>query len=115
MNALTENVQLIMENGAPMFAVIPYPQYKKICSQLEGGALQPDEVPHEVVAMMVEKHYSAVKAWRVYLRMSQKDAAAKIGITQAALSQMEKTEKLQPLTARKIANSWGISVEQLEL
>ncbi len=117
MNALTENVQTIMENGKPAFAVIPYDQYKLICNEIESKEVvyASDEIPHEVVSYVFEKHYSIVKAWRTYLRMNQKEAAEKIGITQGALSQIEKSENNQRGTLQRIADAWGIHVEQLEV
>ncbi len=77
--------------------------------------LEPDEIPHEVAGFMLEKGYSPAKAWRVYLRMSQKDAAKKLGISQAALSQIENNENNQRATLEKIAVAYGIHVEQLEV
>jgi DNA-binding XRE family transcriptional regulator len=115
MNALTENVQTIMENGKPAFAVIPYENYKVICRRLDSLELEPDEVPHEVAAMMLEKSYSMSKAWRIYLRMNQREAAQKIGISQAALSQIEKSETNHRQTLQKIADAYGIHINQLDI
>ena len=119
MNALIDmdTVQTIMENGKPAFAVIPYDQFKLICNQMDNRKVMyaSDEIPHEVVSYIFEKHYSIVKAWRLYLRMNQKEAAEKIGITQGALSQIEKSESNQQGTLQKIADAWGIHVEQLEV
>lgn len=75
----------------------------------------PDETPHEVAGYMLNKGYPPVKAWRVYLRMNQKEAAEKIGITQSALSQIEKSENNQRGTLQRIAEAWGIHVEQLDV
>lgn len=80
-----------------------------------GNTYASDEIPHEVVSYVFEKHYSIVKAWRLYLRMNQKEAAEKIGITQGALSQIEKSETNQQGTLQKIADAWGIHVEQLDV
>ncbi len=114
MNALTNNVQVITENGIPAFAVIPYGQFKLICQKIDEQQAV-DEVPHEVAAMMLEKGYSAPKAWRKYLRLNQSEAAAKIGVSQAALSQIENNEHNQPGTLKKIANAYGLAVEQLDI
>lgn len=114
MNALIDNVQMITENGKPAYAVIPYAQFKLLCKKI-GEYLEPDEIPHEVAGFMLEKGYSPAKAWRVYLRMSQKDAAKKLGITQAALSQIENNETNQRATLDKIAVAYGIHVEQLDV
>ena len=118
MNAHIENIQTIMVNGHPAFAVIPYGEYTRMRRKLEtveAAKLAPDEVPHEVAKLVLEKNFTIVKAWRVYLRMNQKEAAEKIGITQSALSQLEKSPKNKAATLERIANSWGIHPEQLTL
>jgi len=108
MSALT-NIQIIEQNGKPAFAVIPYDEYLK---------LLPDEdvtIPHEVVGLVVKKGMNLVKAWRAYLGMTQTEVAKKAGISQAALSQMEKSEnKLRTATLEKLARVMDLSVEQLK-
>ena len=115
MNALTNNVQVIMENNAPAFAILPYIQFKLICKALDDKAMDADEVPHEIAAMVLEKGYSAPKAWRKYLRLNQREAAAKLNISQAALSQIENNDTNQAVTLRKIAVAYDISPEQLDI
>jgi len=108
MSALT-NIQIIEQNGKPAFAVIPYDEYLK---------LLPDEdvtTPHEVVRLVVKKGMNLVKAWRAYLGMTQTEVAKKAGISQAALSQMEKSKnKLRTATLEKLARVMDLSVEQLK-
>ena len=108
MGALTY-IQIIEQNGKPAFAVIPYDEYLK---------LLPDEdvtIPHEVVGLVVKKGMNLVKAWRAYLGMTQTEVAKKAGISQAALSQMEKSEnKLRTATLEKLARVMDLSVEQLK-
>jgi DNA-binding XRE family transcriptional regulator len=108
MSALTD-VQFIEQNGKPVFAVIPYEKYLRL--------LPPEEVtiPHEVVGLVVKKGMSLVKAWRKYLELTQAEIAKKAGISQAALSQMEKGEKaLRTSTLEKLAAAMGLKVEQLQ-
>jgi DNA-binding XRE family transcriptional regulator len=103
------NIQIIKQNGKPAFAVIPYEEYLKL--------LPPEEVtiPHEVVGLVIKKGMNLVKAWRTNLRMTQAEVAKKAGISQAALSQMEKTEnRLRTATLEKLANAMGLAVEQLK-
>lgn len=80
--------------------------------------LIPDEdvtIPHEVVGLVVKKGMSLVKAWRAYLGMTQTEVAKKAGISQAALSQIEKSEnKLRTATLEKLARVMDLSVEQLK-
>jgi DNA-binding XRE family transcriptional regulator len=103
------NIQIIKQNGKPAFAVIPYEEYLKL--------LPPEEVtiPHQVVGLVIKKSMNLVKAWRTYLHMTQAEVAKKAGISQAALSQMEKTEnRLRSGTLEKLADAMGIAVEQLK-
>ena len=108
MSTLT-NIQIIEQNGKPAFAVIPYDEYLK---------LLPDEdvtIPHEVVGLVVKKGMNLVKAWRAYLGMTQTEVVKKAGISQAALSQMEKSEnKLRTATLEKLARVMDLSVGQLK-
>ena len=54
------------------------------------------------------------RAWREYLGLTQKEVAGRMGITQAALSQMEAGEKrLRKTTLEKLAAAMGIGTEQL--
>lgn len=103
------NIQYIEQNGKPVFAVIPYDEYIK---------LLPSEdvtIPHEVVGLVIKKGMNLVKAWRIYLGITQSEIAKKAGITQAALSQMENTENtLRTATLEKLAKAMGLSVDQLK-
>lgn len=108
MSTLT-NVQFIEQSGKPVFAVIPYEEYLKL--------LPPEDVtiPHEVVGLVVKKGMNLVKAWRTYLRMTQAEVAKKAGISQAAFSQMEKSEnELRTATLEKLATAMGLSVDQIK-
>lgn len=106
------NVQIIEQNGVPAFAVIPYDEYLKAFPE---ASPKDETVPHEVVGLVIKKGYNLIKAWRVHLGMTQKQVSAKAGITQAALSQMEKSEqKNRTATLEKLALAMGLSVEQLK-
>ena len=100
------NVQIIEQNGKPAFAVIPYPEYLK---------LFPDEdsVPHEVVGLIVKKDFNLAKAWRIHLGLTQKEVAKRAGISQSALSQIEKTENSRSATLEKLAKAMGLTISQL--
>ncbi|MBK5102044.1 MAG: helix-turn-helix transcriptional regulator [Desulfobacteraceae bacterium] len=107
MSTLT-NVQFIEQSGKPIFAVIPYEEYLKLLPSEE------PTIPHEVVGLVIKKGMNLVKAWRTYLRMTQADVAKKAGISQAALSQMEKSEnELRTATLEKLAIAMALSVDQL--
>jgi len=107
MSTLT-NYQIIEKDGKPAFAVIPYDEFLKLIRDEERT------IPHEVVGLVVKKGMNLVKAWRTYLGKTQAEVAKKASITQAALSQMEKTDnELRTATLEKLADAMGLSVEQL--
>ena len=110
MNALIDHVQIIKEKGKPAFAVIPYLDFVKIKRQIEKPA-EKTLIPHEVVKMNMIDGMSMVKAWRTYLKMTQAELALKAGITQAALSQIEKADsKPHKATLERIAAAMKLTV-----
>jgi len=103
------NIQYIEQNGKPAFVVIPYDEYIKWLP------VEEDSIPHEVAELVIKKNMNLVKAWRTYLGKTQSEIAKKAGISQAALSQMEKTDNpLRNATLEKLAIAMGLSVEQLK-
>jgi DNA-binding XRE family transcriptional regulator len=95
-------------DGKPAFAVIPYDMYKNLATV--GGYV--DHIPHEVVSRMVDGA-SAVKAWREYLELTQAEMAVRMGISQAAYSQLESSTKLRSSSRVRIAAAMGIQPAQL--
>lgn len=77
------------------------------------GSNDGEVIPHEVVDISFDKGISIRAAWRVYRRMSQAEVAAALGITQAAVSQIEKAEAPQKATLEKLANLYNCRVTQL--
>ena len=109
MGTLTD-VQIIEKDGKPAFAVIPYEEYLRLLPKDED-----ETVPHEVVGLVIKKGMNLVKAWRTHLGLTQREVAKRAGISQAALSQMEKsTNELRTATLEKLARAMGISAEQLQ-
>ena len=71
-------------------------------------------IPNDVVERMVMGGKSIIRAWREHLKLSQKEVAGRMGVTQAAYSQMEKApDKLRRDTLEKIAQALGVSHDQL--
>lgn len=106
MNVHIDNVQILKQNGVPAFAVIPYESYIAV--------FQKGSVPQEVAEMAILQDIPLIKAWRVYKGFTQKSVAKRAGITQAALSQMERTENPnRTSTLEKLAEALDLSVEQL--
>jgi len=95
-------------DGKPEFAVLPYDAY---CDLL-GKKDQASYIPHEVVGKMVEG-CTAAKAWREHFGLTQTEVATRMGITQAAYSQLENSDKLRSSSRRKIAAALGINADLL--
>lgn len=71
-------------------------------------------IPHEVMKRVIKERYSRMRAWREYLGLTQEEIAAKMGITQAAFSQMEAPRaRPRKSTLEKLAKALGLNVEQL--
>ena len=107
MNVRTE-VQIIHDrDGAPAFAVVPYADWLAIRDK------EQSLVPNEVVALVFDREWSPMRAWREHLGLTQAEVAARAGITQAAYAQMETAAKPRATTRKKIAAALGITPEQL--
>jgi len=107
------NVQIINQNGHPAFVVIPYDEYVRTFRKTpripESG-----NIPNDVVWLSIDKGYTLARAWRDYLGLTQTEIASRMGISQAALSQMESGEKkLRKASLEKLAKALGVTVEQL--
>jgi DNA-binding XRE family transcriptional regulator len=111
MNTPITKAQIIEQNGIPAFAVIPYHEYLKLISMAEDD--ENAVIPHEVVELMVEKTCNLVRAWRLHLGKTQKEVAVLAGITQSAMSQIERTENSRSATLEKLAAAMGLSISQL--
>lgn len=107
--------QVIEQNGKPAFAVVPIAEFKEMLKALN----KPEDarIPHEVVKLHVVEGFTLIKAWRKFLKVSQKEMAGRLGITQPAYSQ---AENASPLSHRKetlenIADALGVEVDQINM
>lgn len=110
------NVQIIKTNNIPTHAVwvLPYSDYKKLSEQLYHEK-EAETIPHAVISYMVDYECSIVKAWRVYLKKTQKGIAAKMGITQGTYSTIENSKTNQKATLEKLADALGVTTTQLDV
>lgn len=109
--------QIIKSGDQPLFAVIPYEEYERMCRQLAIAQKREENVsiPLDVAEKHLLEGVPLIRAWRLYLQKTQTEVAAAIGITQSAYSQMENAEKNHWETLEKIAAAMGIQPEQLVL
>ncbi|WP_199103198.1 helix-turn-helix domain-containing protein [Aquitalea sp. ASV11] len=70
-------------------------------------------LPHAVMQAVVEGATPA-KAWREHLGISQAGVAARLEISQSAYSQQESSDKPSPDSLQHIANTLGLTLEQLD-
>ncbi|MCH8068158.1 MAG: helix-turn-helix transcriptional regulator [Candidatus Marinimicrobia bacterium] len=62
--------------------------------------------------MVISKGYSLLKAWRVFMRLTQKDVAKALGISQSAVSQIEKTGVIpRKYTLEKLASVLNVDAK----
>ena len=111
MNIPTKH-QVIQKDGKPLFVLVPYDEYVRSTTSSESKTY----LPHAVVEKAAVEGKSMARAWREYKKMSQADIAGRLGITQAAYSQLEKSQdRMRGSTLRKIAAALGITEAQLEM
>lgn len=106
MKALID-AQIIYQGDTPAFAVIPYDCYLELVKDHRVT------IPNEVVGISVKEDCNLLKAWRIYKGLTQREVAEKAGITQAALSQMEKADNPRNATLEKLAKALELDPEQL--
>ncbi len=111
MSAHIPDVQIIRKDGVPLFAVVPYDEYLRLLGEAERD-YEPT-IPHEVVGLVIKRGWNLLKAWRKYLGLTQAEVAKRAGISQSALSQMERSDNLRSETLEKLAKALGLRVEQL--
>jgi len=110
MNAHT-NVQIIEQGGAPAFAVLPIGDYERLRSSDDGKR---HTLPHEVVKLNTLEGYSLLKAWRVYLGLSQTELAHKSHSTQSQIANFE-NDKVIPRadTLLRLSSALAVSADLL--
>jgi predicted transcriptional regulator len=112
MNEHTDT-QIILQNGKPAFAVIPWEEYQGLINR--NNEIENDIwIPHEIVKQVATEDTSMIKAWREYFNLTQKELAQKAELAQSALARLEKSiSKPRTSTLKKLANAMRISIEQL--
>lgn len=95
-------------DGRPAFVVVPYDEFVKNYTQAN------DLVPNEVVKLVFDDNMTPAKAWRVHLEVTQAEMALRMGITQSAYAQLERSEKPRKTSREKMATALGIRLGQLD-
>lgn len=71
-------------------------------------------IPSEVVSLIFDNGFTPARAWREYLQLTQEECSRKLGISQAAYSQLETSNNPRKTTRNKLATALGINPEQLD-
>lgn len=96
--------KLVNETDLPEFwEPIPY----------EAGKNDDALIPFDVVKIKNRKDVTLQAAWRIYRKLTQKQVADAMGITQASVSAMEKSEKPRDFNLAKLAALYDCTPEQL--
>jgi DNA-binding XRE family transcriptional regulator len=94
-------------DGAPEYVVVPYDDFLKAVGDNA-------RIPLAVAKRSSLEGVPLARAWREHKGMTQKEVAKKTGITQSALSQMEKPgARPHRGTLVKLAMALGVEVGQL--
>ena len=105
------DVQIITQGNQPAFAVMPYSDYLAMMQSTQ--KIDPT-IPHAVAGLCVRQRISLLAAWRIHRGLSQSELAEMIGMTQAAIAQMERSDRrLQRRTLQRLADALSVVPEQL--
>lgn len=119
---MNESVQLILREGKPEWAVLPYDMYLQLVEEAEmlqdvrdydaaKAALESGEeelIPGEVVFALLDGD-NPIKVWRNYRGLTQAELAQKAGISVPYLSQIE-TQKRTGTTDVLLAIAKALNV-----
>jgi DNA-binding XRE family transcriptional regulator len=112
MNTLTDTVQILRDNaGQPAFAVLPFALYQAL---IHNKPRAEPAIPLEVVDRALAHDWSAARAWREYLELTQTDVATRMGITQGSYAQLESKKTIRKSSRQRIAQAFGIDETQLD-
>lgn len=121
------NVQYINDkNGETQFVILPIEEYRRLTGDdnddeweevpYEASEFDDVSLPFAIADIMTGRDVSAIAAWRIHRGLTQAQAAEKAGISQAALSQIEKKgARPQAKTREQFAAIYGCLPEQLVL
>lgn len=110
MNEPTDYQTLTLEGRT--YVVVP----AEVFTQLTGGETWVpggDSAPWPVVKRHLDTDVSMARAWREYLGLTQQELADRMGVTQAAVSQIESQKRPRQATLVRLADALGISAAQL--
>lgn len=107
------NEQIITHNGVPTFVVVPYEAYQELKKQ-KATDWWGEDTPHEVVGSVEIDGLSPIKAWRLFLKLTQQQVADRVNMKQSAYARIENAKNPpKQSTLERIAQGLGVSLQQL--
>ncbi|MBF0785986.1 XRE family transcriptional regulator [Muribacter muris] len=120
-------------NGKDLFVLVPIADFEQMTGRDSNGFLYDDEsdddlveldyepsdndgatIPFGVVKIKLENNVNLLGAWRIYRNLSQQEVADKLGLSQGAISQMErKDSKPQKKTLARFSSVYDCEIEQM--
>ena len=108
--------QTIDYQGNPAFVLVPWDDFKRIRPLLQGDNIRSTGIPQAVVEAHILRAIPMIRAWREHIGITQRELAARIGVSQAAVAKLEKPNaKPRRATLEKIAEALGISIDNLDV
>lgn len=112
--AIHAEYQIIYNHsGLPEYVLVPYDVFLQLTSHSKINL--GNDVSSEVFDLLFDKQYSAVRAWREYLGLTQKECANKLGISQSDYSHLESLKRPRKAEGIKLATALAISESLLDL
>jgi len=113
MNALTSNAIQVLRDlrGNPAFAVLAWEDYEALAAST---TVKEPGIPADVVDLAMDNDWSAARAWREYLQLTQNQVAQQLGITQGAYAQLEARKSIRKSSRQRIAAALGLHESQFD-
>lgn len=123
---IIRNPQLILQDGKPSYAVVPYDVYSRFLEAIEDQldllefaavndaieSQQTELVPAHVVYALLDGQ-NPIKVWREYRQITQVELANQIGISKAFMSQIESGTRSGEKHLASIAAVLQVDVDDL--
>lgn len=108
--------QTIDYQGNPAFVLVPWDDFSRIRPLLDGDKIRAAGIPQAIVEAHLLREIPMIRAWREHIGITQRELAARIGVSQAAVAKLEKPNaRPRRATLEKIAEALGISIENLDV
>lgn len=120
-------------NGKDLFVLVPIAEFEALTGKDKYGFQYDDEdesdlveieaeaqdndgalIPFDVIKIKMAQNVNLLGAWRIYRNLSQIEVAEQTGLTQSAISQMERKEsKPQKKTLERFSKLYQCEIDQM--